>query len=355
MSMKKAFFAAVVGAFVVIVAVPAAANVKIGGTRYFKNWAAGCDNVLNCEAVAMLPPDLPDGMLSLVLSRSAGASGELKINIFGFDSESDKYQLYVDNKLAGVGAITGDIAPISVTGRDAHKLGRLMALGKEARVVDAAGKLIGKISLTGSKAALRYLDISQKRARTAGALVLRGKRKMRVIAMEPPVIEASRIVPANDIPSASELVALAESGSCAEERVGVTQDAVYGLGIRDGKPRVLSLISCGNGAYNLSSAAYLGTKSQNNKWVFAPAKFDYDSGYRSEKGDVNLIGNASWNAATQILSTFSKSRGIGDCGHSADYVWDGQMFRLTHARSMEECQGSVDWITVWRANVKFVD
>jgi hypothetical protein len=353
--MKKAFFAAVIGAFVVIVAVPAAANVKLGETRYFKNWAAGCDNVQDCEAVAMLPPELPEGMLSLVLSRSAGASGDLKINIFGFDSESDRYQLFVDNKLASVGAITNDIAPISVTDRDALKLARLMAAGKEARVVDAAGKLIGKISLAGSSAALRYLDISQQRARTAGALILRGKRKMRAKAIEPPVIAASRIVPANDIPSASELVALAESGSCAEERVGVTQDAVYGLGIRDGKPRVLSLISCGNGAYNFSSAAYFGTKNKDNKWVFAPAKFDYDSGYRSEKGDVNLISNASWSAATQMLSTFSKSRGIGDCGHSADYVWDGNMFRLTHARSMEECQGSVDWITVWRANVKFVD
>lgn len=354
MSMKKAFFAAVVGALLVIVAVPAAANIKLGATRYFKNWAAGCDNVLNCEAVAMLPPDLPGGMLSVVLSRGAGANGDLKINIFGFDSESERYQLFVDNKLASAGAITGDIAPISVSGRDALKLARLMANGKEARVVDAAGKPIGKISLAGSKAALRYLDISQKRARTAGALVLRGKRKMRTKLMEPPVIAAPRIVPANDIPSASELVALAESGSCAEERVGVTQDAVYGLGIREGKPRVLALISCGNGAYNFSSAAYVGTKSQ-NKWAFAPAKFDYDSGLRSEKGNVSLIGNASWGAATQMLSTFSKSRGIGDCGHSADYVWDGNMFRLTHARSMEECQGSVDWITVWRANVKFVD
>ena len=338
-----------------LTAAPLSADVTLGETRYFKNWAAGCDNGLACEAVAMLPPDLPEGMLSLVLSRSAGKVADLKINIFGFDSQSDRYQLLVDGVVADTGPITKNIAPIEVAGKDALKLARAMVRGREAILLDGAGKNLGKISLAGSSAALRYLDGKQRRAGTAEAFAARGKRKFRGVSLALPVLNVPRIAAADDIPDAGALVALAESGSCAGERIGVTQDAVYGLGLSDGKPRALALISCGSGAYNLSSAAYIGTKDGQGKWKFEAAKFDYDSSYPSEKGDVNLIVNADWDAAKQTLSTFIKSRGVGDCGRSADYVWDGQLFRLTQARRMDECQGSVDWITVWRANVKFAN
>jgi hypothetical protein len=35
-------------------------------------------------------------------------------------------------------------------------------------------------------------------------------------------------------------------------------------------------------------------------------------------------------------------------------VWDGAMFRLTSATAMGECRGSVDWIPIWRAEVKLL-
>lgn len=334
---------------------PAAGSgeVRLGETRYFKNWAAGCDNGLACEAVALLSPELPEGMLPVVLSRGAGKDADLKINIFGFDTESDSYQLFVDGVMVNAGPIIQDIGPISVTGQDALKLARALVKGTEASVIDGTGKTMGKVSLLGSSAAMRYLDVKQRRAGTIDALVARGKRKYRGLAPVLPVIHALRIAESNNLPDASALVALAESGSCAEERVGVTQDAVYGLGMSDGKQRALALISCGNGAYNALSAPYIGTKDEQGKWKFDAASFDFDSSFPSDKGDVNLIVNADWDAVKQTLSTFNKGRGIGDCGRSADYVWDGSKFRLSYARSMEECQGSVDWITVWRADVKF--
>jgi hypothetical protein len=343
------FFVAIAALF----AAPVLAEVKPGNTRYFKNWAAGCDNGLSCEAVAMLPPELPEGMLSLVLSRTAAKDDALKINIFGFDSESDAYQLSIDGKLVNAGKVIQGIAPISVTGKDALKLVRAMIKGNEAIVTDGAGKTLGKISLSGSSAALRHLDSAQHRAGTASALAARGKRKYRKLPPPLPVISAPRLIPGNDIPDTSTLVALAEGSSCAEDRIGVTQDAVYGLDAKDGRPRALALISCGNGAYNLVSTAFIGIKDAAGKWKFAPAGYDYFGTNFGDKADLKLIVNAGWDAEKQTLSTFSKSRGIGDCGRSADYVWDGNMFRLTHARTMEECQGSVDWITVWRANVAF--
>jgi hypothetical protein len=46
-----------------------------------------------------------------------------------------------------------------------------------------------------------------------------------------------------------------------------------------------------------------------------------------------------------------KGRGIGDCGGSQHYVWDGTEFRLVAVEEMGECRGVVDFISVWRARV----
>ena len=328
-------------------------GVELGETRYFKDWAAGCDNGLTCEAVALMPPGLPKGMLSLVVSRTPGSDGRLTVNIFNFDSDSDRYRLFVDGHLADTGAILDGAAPISVTGKDALKLVREIARGQKMRLVDGNGKALGRISLTGSAAALRYLDAQQGLARSPDALSAVGRRKAHPVAPILPVISAKRVIAAEAIPETQDLVALAESGQCKDERFGVTQDSAYSLGTQNGKAAALAIISCGSGAYNFGSVAYIGTRGAGGKWAFEPAQFDYRTDVTSESAKLKILINADWDADTQSLSSYHKSRGIGDCGQSADYVWDGEMFRLTHSRVMDECRGSLDWITVWRAKVQF--
>jgi Protein of unknown function (DUF1176) len=67
-----------------------------------------------------------------------------------------------------------------------------------------------------------------------------------------------------------------------------------------------------------------------------------------------LLVNSDWDAATQTISSYAKGRGLGDCGSSESWVWDGTSFRLTRATVMGECRGSLDWIPVWRAEVRLV-
>jgi len=328
-------------------------GVELGETRYFKNWAAGCDNGLTCEAVALMPPGLPKGMLSLVVSRTPGLDGRLTVNIFNFDSDSDRYRLFVDGRLADTGRISDGIAPISVTGKDALKLVREIARGQKMRLVDGNGKALGRVSLTGSAAALHYVDAQQGLARSRDALSAVGRRNARPVLTQLPVISAKRITASGTIPETQDLVALAESSQCKDERFGVTQDSAYSLGVRNGKARALALVSCGSGAYNFGSVAYIGTREAGGKWQFERARFDYRPDTTSEGAKQKILINAGWDADTQSLSSYYKSRGIGDCGQSADYVWDGEMFRLTRSRAMDKCRGSLDWITVWRAKVEF--
>jgi hypothetical protein len=64
--------------------------------------------------------------------------------------------------------------------------------------------------------------------------------------------------------------------------------------------------------------------------------------------------NAGFDPSTMTLSSFSKGRGLGDCGTAEDWGWDGQAFRLTLLRFMAHCFGvpSEDWPILYRAERK---
>ncbi len=320
-----------------VAAVPPAAlhNVIPGETQYYKDWAVGCDNTLSCQAIAMQPLENGEGYLTLSLARDAGKGRAPIIEITGMDTDVSKYQIYADKRLIVSGTLKGANDSITLTARDSARLARAIPNGQELRVMGEAGKMLGRISLSGSSTALRYIDSQQKRT-----------------AKPIPVITIKRMVKGELIPETGDLVALAENGKCTVLRQGVTEDSAYSLGNEDGNAKALALISCGNGAYNFSSIAFIGTRGTDAKWKFEPAKFDYAG---TGTGDPQKkLTNATWDPGKQILNSYNKGRVIADCGVTEDYVWDGTMFRLTRAEQMKECQGAPVWITIWQAAVKFI-
>jgi hypothetical protein len=106
------------------------------------------------------------------------------------------------------------------------------------------------------------------------------------------------------------------------------------------------LLSCGSGAYNASSIPFVST---GGAWVHAP--FDRTPRWGEDAGPPMLV-NASWDEAARTLTSYAKGRGLGDCGVSQRFVWDGKRFRLVEQAEMGECRGSVDWITTFRADVR---
>jgi hypothetical protein len=83
---------------------------------------------------------------------------------------------------------------------------------------------------------------------------------------------------------------------------------------------------------------------------FRFAVFDYQPGWSQDAGHPVLV-NASWSPESSSLESYAKGRGIGDCGSSESYVWDGVRFRLVEASAMGECRGAWHWITTWSAKV----
>jgi len=325
-----------------------------GKVQTFKDWTVGCDNGLACQAVALMPDGPADDALSLVITRPAGATALLAIDMSGFTTKADRYRVVIDGKVAQTGNMQVGSESIKISGLDAVKLSRSMGKGKAMRVIDGSGADLGAASLDGASAALRYIDAEQGRTGSRGAVIATGPKMATAKKAALPVITAKKIVPTDMLPDASALVALSESSPCAAERMGSTEDTAYSLGTGPKGAQALVLLNCGAGAYNFSSGIYVGERDKGGKWTFAPAQFDYGASGFSPDSKIPLLVNSDWDAATQSISSYAKGRGLGDCGSSESWVWDGTSFRLTRATIMGECRGSLDWIPVWRAEVRLV-
>jgi Protein of unknown function (DUF1176) len=323
-----------------------------GKVETYTDWTVGCDNGLACQAVSLATEGVPEGMMSMVITRPSEATSPLTIEMSGFTSTSDRYRVVVDGRITATGTIQVGSETIAVAGASAMKLARAMARGKAIRVIDGAGADLGTASLSGVSAALRYIDGQQGRAGSRGAVIATGRRMATAKKSAIPTIEVKKIVPTDMLPDASAMVALSESSPCAQERFGSTEDTAYSLGTGENGAQALVLLNCGAGAYNFSSGVYVGQRNSAGKWAFAPAEFDYGASGFSDESKIPILINADWDAAKQSLSSYAKGRGLGDCGSTESWVWDGAAFRLTEAKVMGECRGSRDWIPVWRTEVR---
>jgi len=50
--------------------------------------------------------------------------------------------------------------------------------------------------------------------------------------------------------------------------------------------------------------------------------------------------------------SFTKGRGLGDCGVQQAFAWDGLSMRLARQFEMPDCRGNVGFIQTWRAEVR---
>lgn len=307
----------------------------------YRDWIVGCDNVRACQANALASVACQENWLELTINRGAmpGDSATLFVPL-----PDGRIGARLSIKVDGANAITftalsKDSAALPLTGA----LLAAMRNGGRLTLHDAGGRTLGEASLSGLAAALRYVDDQQGRVGTVGALQATGAKPDSETPVPPayPVI----LTPApTSKPPRSVSVAVAtrligeDSATCDEANGGVKPrayrlDAAHSL--------VLIDLPCGNGAYNAFTAVYVLDETGKVR----PARFDLAPGM----GDADELTNGDWDPKTRRLSSFEKGRGIGDCGTTEDYAWDGARFRLVEQDQMTECRGSTDYIRTWIA------
>ena len=338
-----------------LLAAPAFAGpVKLGEQFFHKDWAAACDNSLACESVSLAPDgDLADAPWVRIARESGTEAVTVKIGLS--DPKGERYRIFIDGRLVDSGVLSKGEWAIEANSDNAAKLARAIGRGRKMLILGADGSKLGERSLNGSAAALIHIDHLQNRAWTRSALLRTGKKARRPKSEPLPVIPAQRIGKTVAVPDAGTIIGVVENSNCTADPQAVTENSAFSLGKRDGSNKVLVLVGCGSGAYNMTMAPYVGTSSDGKKWSFEPARFDYPDKPGADMSNVTLLSNADWDAANQQLSSFYKGRGLGDCGNTARYVWDGTLFRLVEASGMDQCNGARSWLTLWRAKVALSD
>ncbi len=337
--------AAMLSAF--IASAPLAAQAPRPGTlETYKDWTIGCDNRSRCEAVSLLPDggEWPDQPVALGLIREAGGTADPELWVSRDTRGQAEISFLVDGRKIATAASRDGEAKLQ--GPQAAALAVAMARGTKLELRSAGG-VIARPSLAGAAAAMRYMDARQGRAGTMAALVATGPLAPSAARAAPPLPSVRRaLIPAGAAPVTlwrEELASLGKFTSCAEEMRDASPPELHRLS----KTETLVLVPCGAGAYNYSAVPVIATGIAGRR-SFRFAAFDYQPGWSQDAAHPVLV-NASWTPESATLESYAKGRGIGDCGSSESYVWDGTRFRLVSASAMGECRGAWHWITTWSA------
>jgi len=310
-----------------------------GPMKTFGDWVVACDNVKRCEMTSLQPESGDWSGWQMAVTRDAGPAGGWTVELIGEEAPAGVTVQVEGAPAASAAAVwRGD----KFGGGEALRLVEALANGQAVVVRDAAGNVLGRVSLSGSSASLRFIDAEQGRAGTVSAAVAKGAKPASTVpAAGPlPVIDAVRAAGTPTVLSSALLDQLWTQSDCAENYDGESRPDVERHALGGGA--TLALVPCGAGAYNFSTVPYVvkAGKAQ-------VAAFDSQPGWTGD-GPPMLV-NAGFDPKAGELGSYAKGRGIGDCGSAETYVWDGTRFRLTEARAMGECRGSTNWLTVWRA------
>jgi hypothetical protein len=96
-------------------------------------------------------------------------------------------------------------------------------------------------------------------------------------------------------------------------------------------------VPCWRAAYNFGSILFALDPA-------APEKARLLSLQRPEKNKLASTYQLSapdYNGKTKILGSFHKGRGVGDCGSSGEWRWNGKDFELKRYWNKDQCDGQV--------------
>ncbi|MCD9027206.1 DUF1176 domain-containing protein [Luteimonas sp. BDR2-5] len=326
----------------------------------FRDFTVACDNGLRCEAVGVAD----DGGFGLVLglSREAGADGAQQLRLSAAEKALDAAGLRIDDRPAKALSTLpwqGDgEGELSLDGTAVADFIDIVRNG--ARLSAGEGDAAVSLSLSGLSAALLRIDEQQGRLDTRGAWLRRGTRDdaaatpaptlpLLVEAAAPPTLaEADGTRLAQQL-RAEQAEAL-RSADCDAPRDGfdlATQDTAAALDA----DHALVFLACLGGAYQTSSLVFrVGRAGEDATRVVPPVPATLAG---VVPGDFALLTNAGYDADTATLSHFAKGRGLGDCGESAQWRYDGREFQLAGYAAMRRCGGASpgDWPSLWRSDV----
>ena len=334
-------------------ALATAGSAEAAGSRTFKDWTAVCDNLRACSAFGFSKDTDHDIVYLKVARGGAGADRPIVSLAHLADAVTSKgaWSLAVDGRpLAGVAPgrpKAGETyETVTLSAAQSDSLLRAVRNGSSLSISDG-GQAVGSISLSGVVAALLWLDEQQKRVGTVTALARPGPQPATAV---PPVPAAPSVAagPAASQAGVPERIPAAVRARLEGNDVCVSpptsdEEAVI---VRLAPGLMLWGPVCDRAAYNVIHAFFLGDEAGG---ALRPVSFPLPP--ESSEPTIGEIMNVDFDPATRTLTSFSKGRGLGDCGDETSWVWDGRAFQLLRQTVMPECNGvtSEDWPAIYVA------
>ncbi|PKB89854.1 hypothetical protein A8A01_11110 [Ewingella americana] len=323
----------------------------------YNDWQLSCDNLNHCTA-----RNSQDGQeLVMKITREAGPEGKASVSIdFQRNSEEQTTEAPVANRLQMNGKTLSfnhrewDVSKKHLSTTNRLVVNDFIAAIREGSSIQLAGKtdpsqpVRPAISLKGIKAALLAIDAQQGRVGSKTAWISRGSKPTSSV----PPIPATPVLPRFSEPHAlsdSEISAITQNAATTIENNDCSLDPsereVHIFALSNDK--VLMTVNCDMGAYNLYALGFLVSRQTPYKMDDLALTMPFKLG--EDDGAPELI-NADFDPKTGMLSTYDKGRGVGDCGVSSRWVFDGKQFRLAAFASEPACDGyssGGEWPVLW--------
>jgi Protein of unknown function (DUF1176) len=324
----------------------------------YRDWSVTCDNVRTCMAYSTsansegglatrprgLSEDVPEGWMTI--ERAAGPSSDVKILLSRPDLSTSRYPADMELRLLGP---NGRVLPQGAFAATLGSRGTIEIAPSLSRqfltaarganhvilVVGPTKRPVFYVSLSGLVASGRAIDSRQGRTGTVNAMIDVGRRPATAVPAAPSVptitAQAFKKKPFTRPPEALMQRRAAECDDAERLDAGGTNIESFDMG----RGRVLWSVPCGAGAYNTWNRYYIAPP----RGALMRASFLRQVAVEGAD-DINIV-NANVTPANGTIKTFNKSRGLGDCGSSETYAWDGRDFVLAGSREMVPCGGIV--------------
>lgn len=351
-----------------LLAAPAAGQeAETTGLKTIRDWVVACDNLRNCSAFG-LGAEWVGAYVKI--SRDGGRDAQPVVTIFADVQKDTTVTLAFDDPaLAGLpkapqkaSAEDGETARIAISApADVERL--LAALRKASKLTvtrsdppgsPASDPKTSEVPLSGAVAALLYIDEQQRRLGTTTAMIRRGDKPASAVPDQPPV-------PTISVPRAGKMPVPAKPPAAILAKGKTVCGKDNGEGEHSETQRLngnllIYWFVCRemSGAYNFFSSALIAPAGQPQA-ARAP-QFRAPEGFAdANRRDVSeMLVNAGFDEGSMTLSSFSKGRGLGDCGTVINWIWNGREFVLSSYSTMPKCSGVLldEWPQLYRAVAK---
>lgn len=312
-------------------------------TRKFRDWTAICDNINNCVAYA--PAEGDTGYVMIKMQAGPEAKPEVHADSYALPNDGWRMALTIDgHSFVGEGVQEANERTVTTFPQPSGAL--IAAIGKSTSMTLSSADETTPVAVSGAAAALLWIDERQGRVGTTTALIRHGELPASMVPAAPsaPSVVRAPAISQEDLPRIMPASVLANEHlrQCNDlNREAITPNQNWTVH-RLGTETLLWSIPCGFGAYN-TMEAYLTSSSDGS---------DVQSlSLPNSRGPQEILVNSEFDSQTNTLSAFSKSRGPGDCGQIAKWVWNGNSFAIVQENTMEDCLGMHWdlWPSTWRA------